>query len=364
MTRCRAELCWDQPGTACLWLDDLLGNGRVCRVFGLMSSADWVCGCITQRYSPVITSYAENPGVQQAPLRLLRRRSNPVSTQSTQKLNTGPTSQTTTSNQRRTVLSSSSKLQPEQPQVHDNPNPRTPKHEITSRTCSPQPPKMARKRKDPTEIKLAHPSRAEPTEKTLLQWAEERDLFAQARQRERGKGPSAADADAKTTGAGKKARRWDAKTGVEVKEGEGEESEGEDEDVFTPGQERVFEAILWSFTISTVHFMLDVLVQNQYAIDIKWSSVVVRTGQAFLGKPPIPSSLPLPFPKYQNHQLTKQSSSSSSTPSTPIPPRPPQSPSSPPATSTPSAKPSSSSSAPPPAATSSTSQTPRATSPS
>lgn len=148
---------------------------------------------------------------------------------------------------------------------------------------------MVRKRNDPKEIKLSHPSRAEPTEKTLLQWAEERDLFAQAQQRERG-------GKTKATGSGKKARRWDDKT-KEVKDGEGEESGGEDEEeeeaVFTPGQERVFEAILWAFTISTVHFMLDVLVQNQYAIDIMWKSVVVRTGQAFLGKPlPLPSLSP------------------------------------------------------------------------
>ena len=346
-----------------MWLDDLLGNGRVCRVFGLMSSADWVCGCITQRYSPVITSYAENPGVQQAPLRLLRRRSNPVSTQSTQKLNTGPTSQTTTSNQRRTVLSSSSKLQPEQPQVHDNPNPRTPKHEITSRTCSPQPPKMARKRKDPTEIKTSPPlARRAHREDTPPMGRGARPLCAGAAAGA-GEGAFGRRRGREDDGRGQEGETMGCQDGGGSEGGRGEESEGEDEDVFTPGQERMFEAILWSFTISTVHFMLDVLVQNQYAIDIKWSSVVVRTGQAFLGRFPSPPLSPLPFPKY--HQLTKQSSSSLLLPLPPPPsllalPNPP-----PPARyQHPFRQALSSSSAPPPAATSSTSQTPRATSPS
>lgn len=180
----------------------------------------------------------------------------------------------------------------------------TPTREFNAtKSTSPPPaaPKMARKRKDPKEIKLAHPSRAEPTEKTLLQWAEERDLFAQAQQREREKGSSPGVANAKPTGANKKPKRWDTKTGKEVPEGEGEGSgEEDDEDIITPGQERVFEAILWAFTISSVHFMLDVLVHNQYAIDIMWWNVVVRTGQAFLGKPSTPDPCSLLSPNQIN----------------------------------------------------------------
>lgn len=252
-------------------------------------------------------NYAESPGVQRAPLPLPGDEEANVQSEQ-QKLNTGPTPEATTSHQHRTVPPSSPKLRSERRQAHDTPT-REPNPRDRKPHSPAQPPKMARKRNDPKEIKLSRPSRAEPTEKTLLQWAEERDLFAQAQRREQSAG-------AKATGSSKKARRWDAKTGEEVKEGESEEEE--EEAVFTPGQERVFEAILWAFSISTVHFMLDVLVQNQYAIDIKWKSVVVRTGQAFLGKPhPHPHPPPLsPFRPHIQYPLT---SNRTSLPPPPLP---------------------------------------------
>lgn len=141
---------------------------------------------------------------------------------------------------------------------------------------------MARKCKDPKEIKLAHPDRSGPTEKTLLQWAEERELFAQAEARER-------QAKPKSKGQAKEGGDEDKSKGS----GRGDE---EDEALFTPGQERVLEAAMWAATLSTVHLMLDVLVQNQYAAEIDLTRVAVRTGQAFLGTFPPPPFSPLSHP--------------------------------------------------------------------
>ena len=143
---------------------------------------------------------------------------------------------------------------------------------------------MARKRKDPKEIKLSQPDRSGPTDKTLLQWAEERELFAQAEHREQ---------QAQT----KRRRPADAdKDGGSDEKGEGDKSVGEKEPEsdFTPAQERTIEAVLYAATLSTVHFMLDVLVQNQYAQDIDFTQVTLRTGQALLGMAPL-------FPPISSH---------------------------------------------------------------
>ena len=134
---------------------------------------------------------------------------------------------------------------------------------------------MPRKRKDPKDIPLAQPDRSGPTDKTLFQWAEERELFAQAEQQQRAKGAPE---------AGKPTKKKAGSNGGKTKE-----EDEDDEPVFTPGQERVLEALLWAATLSTVHFMLDVLVQNQYAMEIRFDRVILRTAQAFLGIPPPPS---------------------------------------------------------------------------
>ena len=60
---------------------------------------------------------------------------------------------------------------------------------------------------------------------------------------------------------------------------------------------RIGESILWSVSLTMLHFTLDVLAMNQYAIDINWSKVVKRASQAFPG-----TFLHL-LPKYR-HALT------------------------------------------------------------
>ncbi|SPO03084.1 uncharacterized protein DNG_05765 [Cephalotrichum gorgonifer] len=134
---------------------------------------------------------------------------------------------------------------------------------------------MARKRKDPTEIKLAHPDRSGPTEATLLDWAQERDLFAEAKRRERALRREKKKKEEEKAGGAARRRK-------PGEESSSDEDEEEDEATFTPGQERVLDALLWTGTLASVHFTLDVLVQHQYASDIEWNRVVLRSGQAFL----------------------------------------------------------------------------------
>lgn len=129
---------------------------------------------------------------------------------------------------------------------------------------------MARKRKDATEpkIKLAHPDRSgpAPSEKTLLKWAEERNLFEEAKRRE-------AAAAARTQ-----------KKNKDTPDAASQSNEDENEEnVLTPGQERVAESLLWTATLAILHFTLDVLVYQQYAQEIRWDRIITRTAQAFAG---------------------------------------------------------------------------------
>lgn len=124
---------------------------------------------------------------------------------------------------------------------------------------------MARKRRElsSSKIKLRTPDRSGPTEKTLLQLAEERGLFDQARKRE----------DA----IGKKVPGRAFPTPAE--------GDHEDETGLPPGVERVLDTLLWAVSLSMLHFTLDVLVQHQFSIDrVVWPKAVMRTAQALLGK--------------------------------------------------------------------------------
>lgn len=97
-----------------------------------------------------------------------------------------------------------------------------------------------RKEKEPSKIKLKQPDKSgpDPTQKTLLDLAEERGLLK--------------DQD------------------------NAENTKGEE-----PLVGRLAEAILWSASLTMLHFMLDVLVAHQYAIAIIWPKLITRTFQAF-----------------------------------------------------------------------------------
>ncbi|KAL2020809.1 hypothetical protein VTK56DRAFT_7902 [Thermocarpiscus australiensis] len=122
---------------------------------------------------------------------------------------------------------------------------------------------MARRRKDqsPSTIKLKQPDRSAPTEKTLLQLAEERGLFDQAKRRQ-----DALEEKAARTTASRPS-----------------ENEEHNEQELPPAVERVLDTLLWAISLTMLHFTLDVLVQHQYSMDrVVWPKVLSRTGQALL----------------------------------------------------------------------------------
>lgn len=60
-----------------------------------------------------------------------------------------------------------------------------------------------------------------------------------------------------------------------------EEDEAGDKDVLIG---RLGESILWSVSLTMLHFTLDVLVSHQYAIEIVWRELIMRAAQAFPSK--------------------------------------------------------------------------------
>ncbi|KAL2271961.1 hypothetical protein VTJ83DRAFT_1332 [Remersonia thermophila] len=130
---------------------------------------------------------------------------------------------------------------------------------------------MARRRKEsPSNIKLKQPDRSGPTEKTLLQLAEEQGLFAQAQKREQEIGNNKKKKHASTKEKGSDVSNDD--------DGKEEEEEG-----LPPTAERVLETMLWSMSLAMLHFTLDVLVHHQYSIHaIVWPAVLRRFVQALL----------------------------------------------------------------------------------
>ena len=108
---------------------------------------------------------------------------------------------------------------------------------------------MTRQRKEKNEkdvkIKLKKPDRSgpDPSLQTLIQLAEQRRLFIEA----------------------------DKRNGITAK----------DEEALVG---RLGEAVLWSFSLSMLHFTLDVFVSHQYAVDIEWPVLVSRAAQAFPSK--------------------------------------------------------------------------------
>lgn len=120
---------------------------------------------------------------------------------------------------------------------------------------------MARQRKvnNAKDIKLRQPDRSGPTEKTLLQIAEERNLFSMADQQQR-----------KNQGS-------EDETGQEAKGGDEESGQ------LSPAADRFMETILYAVCLAMLHFTLDYLVQHQYAMEIEMDTIVKRTLQALLG---------------------------------------------------------------------------------
>jgi hypothetical protein len=108
--------------------------------------------------------------------------------------------------------------------------------------------KNAKERKD-AKFKLKQPDRSgpDPSQQTFLDLAEQRGLFK--------------------TQLGEKV----------------DDEELEDEE---PLVGRLGESILWSLSLTMLHFTLDVLVSHQYAMEIDWPTIITRAAQAFPGMSP------------------------------------------------------------------------------
>ncbi|KAK7717702.1 hypothetical protein SLS64_003197 [Diaporthe eres] len=117
-----------------------------------------------------------------------------------------------------------------------------------------------RKEKRAKNIKLKQPDRSGPTDKTLFDIAQERNLFKQAAAKER-----------------KNKRQH----GEGAEEDDGEEEEEEEEGI-PPGAERILETLLYTVSLTMLHLTLDVLVQQQYAIEIEWFKIIQRDLQALM----------------------------------------------------------------------------------
>ncbi|KAI3320372.1 hypothetical protein HD806DRAFT_538212 [Xylariaceae sp. AK1471] len=106
-----------------------------------------------------------------------------------------------------------------------------------------------KERKAATDIKLAQPDRSAPSEKTLLDIAQEHKLFEQADQHP----------------ANQRKRRDDAR-----------EEDDHDDGKLSPTAERIMETLLWTVSLAMLHFTFDVLVQHQYAMEISWPQITTR----------------------------------------------------------------------------------------
>ncbi|KAG8157074.1 hypothetical protein KVR01_013064 [Diaporthe batatas] len=100
-----------------------------------------------------------------------------------------------------------------------------------------------RKEKRAKNIKLKQPDRSGPTEKTLLDIADERNLFKQAAAKE---------------------RQNKRQNGEAVDDDDDDDYDNDDDDEgLSPGAERLLETLLYSVSLAMLHLTLDVLVQQQ-----------------------------------------------------------------------------------------------------
>ncbi|KAK3505522.1 hypothetical protein B0T13DRAFT_40595 [Neurospora crassa] len=162
---------------------------------------------------------------------------------------------------------------------------------------------MGRKRAEsPSNLKFQQPDRSGPKEKTLLELAEERGLFEQARKKQeendKAKNPP-------------KIKKIPIKKPEKTKSKKDDDDDDDDEPL-SPGAERFLDTTLYTVSLAMLHFTLDVFVQNQYSADrIVWPKVWTRAIQALLvfgflvytlhahsSNPTILPGLPA---RYQNH---------------------------------------------------------------
>lgn len=116
-----------------------------------------------------------------------------------------------------------------------------------------------REKKKANDIKLRQPDRSGPTEKTLLQMAQERNLFDLADQKQ-GKNVAQETSD------------------------EAEDKDGAEDGGLPSSADRVMDTLLYAVCLAMLHFTLDFLVQQQYAMEMDYRKLTERTFQALMSK--------------------------------------------------------------------------------
>lgn len=129
---------------------------------------------------------------------------------------------------------------------------------------------MARQRKEPKkakDIKLRQPDRSAPTGKTLLQLAEDRNLFNMADKQQR------------------KKKGKDSEEDDDEEEDENDEVEDRNrDDVLSSSADRHMDTLLYSVCLAMLHFTLDFLVQHQYAMEMDYTQITLRALQSLIGE--------------------------------------------------------------------------------
>ncbi|KAG5914920.1 hypothetical protein E4U61_005207 [Claviceps capensis] len=130
-------------------------------------------------------------------------------------------------------------------------------------------------------VPLRQPDRTGPSEATLLEIADQRGLFQQVAKRER---ELSATKSGKSTPDGSDDSDGNRKRISNSNSAKNSKSNSDnDGPLISPRAERILDAALWTVTIAMVHFTLDVLVHNQYAREMEWSAMAVRTCRAWGG---------------------------------------------------------------------------------
>ncbi len=155
-----------------------------------------------------------------------------------------------------------------------------------------------RRERSPANLKLKQPDRSGPTEKTLLELAEERGLWDQVKKREEELGKKAVPIPIP-----RPPKNADNSDNDNEDDDDDDEDAEDDDGELSPAADRVLDTLLWSVSLAMLHFTLDVLVHHQYSVDrIVWPTVWRRFGQALLGEPHV---FPMYLPRRHHLDLTR-----------------------------------------------------------
>lgn len=75
---------------------------------------------------------------------------------------------------------------------------------------------------------------------------------------------------------------------------DGKEESVDDDDENSPLVGRLGDSVMWSISLAMLHLTFDVLVQNQYAVDIEWPATCQRGLQALAGSLSVPPVSDMP----------------------------------------------------------------------